>query len=592
MPDTEILTRPPIVETAAGRVSGLTSGGVHVFKGIPYGASTAGKNRFMPPARPEPWNGVRECTAYAGRSPQAPAATQRPELATVWGPVDTLPVGEDCLTLHVWTPGLDDAQRPVMVWLHGGAFSYGSANSPRYDSTNLAKRNDVVVVAVNHRLNIFGHLDLSVLDDRFAQSGNAGVLDLVAALQWVKEHASRFGGDAGNVTIFGQSGGGGKDCALMAMPSAKGLFHKAIVQSGASVRFAEPERTTRLADAVLRHLGLGRGDLDKLQSLPLERLQQAVAPAQAALGRPRQPLLDRYNFGPVVDGKVLTSHPFDPESAPLSDGIPVMVGDTKDESAIFLAPDDMVWNRAVTEDELRKRVSAVAGDATDTLLAYYKKRDPAASDRPADHHPHPVELRCALAHPGRAQGRARQGAGVYVPARLGDAGLRRQIESAALARRAVRVRHAACHRPGTPQEWRPGFGRPHVEDLGRLRPHGQSTVGGLCRRQTRDNGLRQGMPSRRRPRRRGLAALDEGGHWLEAIDVVLIVAKDLTPAPHTERGSVPGRQVRSFATLRMTGGAATRRPWLPPRSCPACAARSRWRRGAHAAASRDRPAGG
>src|SRR5450631_895498 len=184
-------TTSPVVETASGRVVGVTSGGVHIFKGIPYGASTAGANRFMPPRKPEPWTGVREAIAYAGRSPQAPAAAQRPELATVWGPVDQLPVGEDCLTLHVWTPALDNAKRPVMVWLHGGAFSYGSANSPRYDSSNLARRHDVVVVAVNHRLNIFGHLDLSgVGGEKFAQSGNVGVLDLVAALQWVRDHAA------------------------------------------------------------------------------------------------------------------------------------------------------------------------------------------------------------------------------------------------------------------------------------------------------------------------------------------------------------------------------------------------------------------
>src|SRR5689334_11570782 len=293
-----------VVDTESGKVSGAASDGVHVFKGIPYGASTAGANRFMSPKKAAAWTGVRECTAYAGRSPQAAAAAQRPELATVWGAIDTLPVGEDCLTLHVWTPGLDNAKRPVMVWLHGGAFSYGSANSRRYDSTRLAKRNDVVVVAVNHRLNIFGHLDLSQLGgERFAQSGNAGVLDLVAALEWVREHAQRFGGDPGNVTIFGQSGGGGKVSALLAMPRAKGLFHRAIVQSGASVRFAERERTTRLADAVLKHLGLGRGDIDKLQALPLETLQTAVAPAQATLPRPGLPLLNRYNFGPVIDGK-------------------------------------------------------------------------------------------------------------------------------------------------------------------------------------------------------------------------------------------------------------------------------------------------
>ena len=385
--DIDILTersanaaRSPVVETASGRVVGVTSGGVHVFKGIPYGASTAGANRFMPPRKPEPWTGIREATVYAGRSPQAPASPQRPELATVWGPVDTLPVGEDCLTLHVWTPGLDQSKRPVMVWLHGGAFSYGSANSPRYDSTNLARRNDVVVIAVNHRLNIFGHLDLSAAGgERFATSGNAGVLDLVAALQWVREHAARFGGDPGNVTIFGQSGGGGKVSALLAMPSAKGLFHKAIVQSGASVRFAERERTTRLADAVLKHLGLGPSQLDALQALPLQRLQEAVVPAQATLPRPRQPLLDRYNFGPVIDGSVLPAHPFDPAAPALSDDVPLMVGGTKDETAIFFAPDDAVWNRTVTEDELAKRLTAVAGDAAGALLAYYKRRDPAAS---------------------------------------------------------------------------------------------------------------------------------------------------------------------------------------------------------------------
>ncbi|MBL6613866.1 MAG: carboxylesterase/lipase family protein [Reyranella sp.] len=379
----EAATQSPIVETASGRVRGVTSGGVHVFKGIPYGASTAGANRFMPPRRPQPWTGVRETVVYAGRSPQAPAAAQRPELATVWGPVDTLPVGEDCLTLHVWTPGLDNAKRPVMVWLHGGAFSYGSANSPRYDSTRLAGRNDVVVVAVNHRLNIFGHLDLSAVGgERFAESGNVGVLDLVQALEWVSEHAARFGGDPGNVTIFGQSGGGGKVSALLAMPRAKGLFHKAIVQSGSSIRFAERERTTRLADAVLKHFGLRADQIDALQALPVARLQEAVVPAQATLPRPRQPLLDRYNFGPVIDGGLLPAQPFDPGAPVVSDDIAVLIGGTKDESAIFLAPDDAVWNRTISEDELSRRVAAVAGDATDGLLAYYKRRDPSAS--PAD----------------------------------------------------------------------------------------------------------------------------------------------------------------------------------------------------------------
>jgi len=369
-----------VLETESGKVSGVTVGGVHIFKGIPYGAPTAGANRFMPPRKPEPWSGVREAVAYAGRSPQAASAPQRPELATVWGPIDTLPVGEDCLTLHVWTPGLDNGKRPVMVWLHGGAFSYGSANSPRYDSTNLARRNDVVVVAVNHRLNIFGHLDLSAVGgERFAQSGNVGVLDLVLALEWVRDHAARIGGDPGNVTIFGQSGGGGKVSALLAMPQAKDLFHKAIVQSGASVRFAERERTAQLADAVLKQLGIGKDQLDKLQALPIASLSEAIAPAQKTLPKPRYPLLDRYNFGPVIDGKLLPAQPFDPGAPGVSDDIPVMVGGTKDESAIFLAPDNAVWNRTLTDADLHKRVEPIAGSATDPVLAYYSCCKPAAN---------------------------------------------------------------------------------------------------------------------------------------------------------------------------------------------------------------------
>ena len=330
-------------DTASGKIRGSRSGDLHVFKGVPYGASTAGANRFMPPQKPEPWTAVRDATAWAGRSPQAGAGAQRPELATVWGVRDALPVGEDCLTLNVWTPALDNAKRPVMVWLHGGAFSYGSANSAWYDGGPLARRNDVVVVSVNHRLNIFGHLDLSgVGDERFAQSGNVGVLDLLLALEWVRDHAARFGGDPGNVTIFGQSGGGGKVSSLLAMPAAKGLFHKAIIQSGCSIRFAERDRTTRLADAVLKQLEIGskpsRAQLDALQALPIARLLETIGPAQKTLPPSRHALLDRYNFGPVIDGKVVPAHPFDPGATALSADIPVMLGGTKDESAIFWRP--------------------------------------------------------------------------------------------------------------------------------------------------------------------------------------------------------------------------------------------------------------
>lgn len=369
----------PVVETTGGKLRGAVADGIASFKGIPYGASTAGANRFMPPRKPEPWTGVRDALTIAGRSPQAPAATQRPELATVWGPVDTLPVSEDCLTLHLWTPGTQaEAKRPVMVWLHGGAFSYGSANTPRLDGTNLARRGDVVVVAVNHRLNIFGHLHLAEIGGAdFARSGNAGLLDLVQALHWVRDNIAAFGGDPGNVTIFGQSGGGGKVSALMAMPGARGLFHRAIVQSGASVRFNEPARALMLAEAVLKELGLQRDQIDQLQTVPIERMIAAIGPATKTLPRVRHPLLDRYDFGPLIDGKDLPRQPFDPDATDLADQVPLMIGGTKEETGIFLAPDDAVWNRTLDEASLRERLAKVAGGATDRALAIYTDGSPA-----------------------------------------------------------------------------------------------------------------------------------------------------------------------------------------------------------------------
>ena len=215
------------------------------FRGVPYGASTGGANRFLPPRPPAPWAGVRDTLDYTGQSPQSRVGfPQREELADFSGTADGSPETEDCLTLNVWTPSLDGAaKRPVMVWLHGGAFSFGSSNSLRLQGMRLCKREDVVLVTVNQRLNIFGHLDLSELGGaEYAQSGNAGVLDMLAALHWVRDNIAAFGGDPGCVTIFGESGGGGKVSTLLATPAARGLFHRAIVQSGASVRLRTRER--------------------------------------------------------------------------------------------------------------------------------------------------------------------------------------------------------------------------------------------------------------------------------------------------------------------------------------------------------------
>src|SRR5947208_2729983 len=237
------------VEIAGGKLCGASRAGICSFKGIPYGASPAGRYRFMPPEPPQPWAGVRDALAYAGHAWQLPnRPKRRPVLETLLGPADTTPEGEDCLTLNVWTPGLGDGgKRPVMVWLHGGAFAYGSGNRAVTEGGSLARRGDVVVVSVNHRLNVFGFLHLADLGgERYAHSGNAGVLDLVAALQWVRNNIAGFGGDPGNVTIFGESGGGGKVSVLLAMPAARGLFHRAVIQSGATIRVS----TRQLADAL------------------------------------------------------------------------------------------------------------------------------------------------------------------------------------------------------------------------------------------------------------------------------------------------------------------------------------------------------
>jgi carboxylesterase type B len=248
------------------------------------------------------------------------------------------------------------------------------------------------------------------------------------------------------VTVFGQSGGGGKVSTLLAMPAARGLFHRAIVMSGSAIRLTDRERAAKLAEAVMGEVGLTRTQLDELQALPFKRLIAASGPAVKKVGPSSSPLFDRYDFGPVVDGAVLPGHPFDPVATAVSADIPVLVGGVKDEMAIYLAPEDKIWNRALTEDELRARVARVAGGNTDRVMETYRQLFPRRDTlRPANHHPHRFEPPAALGHARGAQGSAGTGAAVALFVRLGNPGVRREAQGLPRSRRPVRVRD---HRRG------------------------------------------------------------------------------------------------------------------------------------------------
>ncbi len=306
----------PIAETAYGRIQGYEDGPIKVFKGVPYGASTEGANRWLPARPPQAWTGVRETTTQGAMCPQRFGAPMLEETAML----QTGPSSEDCLNLNISTPavGANSGRRPVMVWFHGGGFAAGSGGATSYDGRNLSEKHDVVLVTVTHRLNIFGFLYLPELyGSQYADSGNAGILDCVAALQWVRTNIANFGGDPNNVTIFGQSGGGGKVSALMGMPAAKGLFHRAIVQSASFLRGVVKERAADGAKRVVETLGVT--SLKDLQAVPADKLVQALATARLATA-------------PVVDGRALPANPFEPMASPLSATVPLMIGFTRNEA--------------------------------------------------------------------------------------------------------------------------------------------------------------------------------------------------------------------------------------------------------------------
>jgi para-nitrobenzyl esterase len=372
----------PVVETKYGRIRGYVRNGIHTFKNIPYGADTSGANRFMPPQEPVPWAGIRPCLYHGYVSPQCPrAGWANNEEAWLFSWDDGIQ-NEDCLNLNVWTPGLGGARLPVMVWLHGGGFTAGSATElPSYDGENLAHRG-VVLVSVTHRLNVLGFLNLGAFGNKYALSGNTGMLDLVAALEWVRDNISGFGGDPSRVTIFGQSGGGGKVSTLMAMPSAQGLFHRAIVESGSILTAGTMQGSNTIAEKVLKQLNLSSSDIDKLQHIPVADLENAAREV-VTFRRPATGIIDfrhldnSLGFSPVAGNATLPNPPFNPSAPKISASVPMIVGNTLNE---FITATGRPHAFGMTVEDLESNVKKVWPDKAGEVIRVFRKGFPNANN--------------------------------------------------------------------------------------------------------------------------------------------------------------------------------------------------------------------
>jgi para-nitrobenzyl esterase len=361
-----------IATTTAGRVRGAVEKGVNAFKGIPYGASTGAANRFVAPKPPEPWLGVRDALKLGTTAPQTPIDIY-PLFASWDSWWTSTPMSEDCLVLNVWTPRLrDGAKRPVMVYLHGGGFSNFSGSRDVFNGANLARNGDVVVVTINHRLNAFGYLYLGHLDQRFVDSGNVGTLDTIQSLQWVRDNIVEFGGDPGTVTIFGQSGGGAKVNMLLTAPAANGLFHRAIVQSGAALTGLTKDVAAERTNKLLELLKIAPSDVARIQDIPWTKIVDAMV-AGAKSGLPPT------SFSPVVDGRTLPRDPFVPDAPDVSARVPLMIGNTATESTLLIGTfDDSTFN--LDEPGLRKKLeSYLPANGLDPVLRTFRRARPKAT---------------------------------------------------------------------------------------------------------------------------------------------------------------------------------------------------------------------
>ncbi len=373
-------------ETKYGAVAGYVDRGVLVFKGIPYAATTAGAGRFKPPKPPEPWSGTRGCRAFGPEAPQAFRPIWRNDEEAFLFQWDYGYQGEDCLRLNIWTPSTGGKGRPVMIYIHGGGFQVGSSQELKlFDGVNLASRGDVVLVTINHRLNVLGYLNLAAYGEEYSESGNAGTLDTVAALRWVRDNISQFGGDPGSITLFGQSGGGGKICTLMSTPAARGLFHKASVESGAMLRIASEESSLDLAARTLKRLGVAPSDVRKLEEMPYEQLERACSAEIADLNRAFnimsgvllfRDISRRAGYLPVMDGKVVLQHPFDPSPSAQAADIPLLIGTTLNEFTNGINHPDAF---DLTDEQMKERVGQTFSVNTEAIIASYRDLYPNAN---------------------------------------------------------------------------------------------------------------------------------------------------------------------------------------------------------------------